>query len=153
MQPGDLERLADVRLRALPPPRAPETLLPRVMAVVAAWASRPWYQRAWFTWPVAGQLAAVAGLAVVSAAILALLPGLAVPLGTVVGGIAPGGQEYVMETAGQLRIAAEAAVVLARVVVLPVLSYAFVLVVLMWFACAVFGLALTYAVTGRVSQG
>jgi hypothetical protein len=149
VQPGDLERLADVRLRALPLLRAPETLLPRVMAAVAAWASRPWYQRAWFTWPPAGQVAAVAVLALVAAAILILLPALAAPLGNVVGGLAPGGQEYLIETAGQLRAAAEAAAVLCRVVVLPVLSYAFVLVVLMWVACAVFGLALTFAVTGR----
>ena len=36
-------------------PRAPHTLLPRVLAAVQAWAQRPWYERAWFTWPLGGK--------------------------------------------------------------------------------------------------
>jgi len=51
LDPLDLERLIDQSLRELPQPRAPRTLLPRVMAVVGHVAVEPWYLRAWFTWP------------------------------------------------------------------------------------------------------
>src|SRR6187402_633456 len=62
---ADLERHVDRVLADLPPLGAPDTLLPRVLAAVEAWAERPWYQRAWLTWPV--------GLQVASAALLILL--------------------------------------------------------------------------------
>ena len=60
MNPDDLERLAHHELHRLPAPRAPRTLLPRVMAAVEAWANRPWYTRAWFTWPLGWQVASLA---------------------------------------------------------------------------------------------
>lgn len=46
----DLERLVDRELKQLPVPRAPRSLLPRVMAAVSA---RPaaWYARPWLLWP------------------------------------------------------------------------------------------------------
>ena len=43
-------------LRELPCPRAPRTLLPRVLASVA----RPWYAREWLAWPHRWQAASVA---------------------------------------------------------------------------------------------
>src|SRR3954466_15035194 len=70
----DLERLADLGLRRLPLPRAPQTLLPRVMAAVHAWADRPWYARAWFTWPVGWQAASVAALLIVIAGVVVTVP-------------------------------------------------------------------------------
>lgn len=51
MNVGDLERRTDRALRRLPMPRAPHTLLPRVLAAAARLAQRPWYSRTWFTWP------------------------------------------------------------------------------------------------------
>jgi hypothetical protein len=63
MQPSDLERTVDRELRRLPSPRAPHTLLPRVLAAVDAWSRRPWYTRAWFTWPLAWQVASIAAVA------------------------------------------------------------------------------------------
>ncbi|HSG01188.1 MAG TPA: hypothetical protein VLA20_08650 [Vicinamibacterales bacterium] len=51
----DLEREIGRELSALDPPRAPATLLPRVMAAVA----RPWYTRAWLYWPAPAQVAFV----------------------------------------------------------------------------------------------
>lgn len=62
---AELEKHVDRALADLPPLSAPGTLLPRVLAAVQAWAERPWYQRAWLTWPV--------GLQVASAALLCLV--------------------------------------------------------------------------------
>ena len=62
---AELEQHVDRALADLPALTAPGTLLPRVLAAVQAWAGRPWYQRAWLTWPV--------GLQVASAALLLLL--------------------------------------------------------------------------------
>lgn len=56
----DLEKLLDRELRSLPTPRAPETLMPRVMAAIAARAALPWYQRTWFEWPRGWQVASAA---------------------------------------------------------------------------------------------
>ena len=64
MDPVDLERLTDRALRSLPTPRAPRSLLPRVLAAVAAEASRPWYARAWLSWPLHWQLVSGAATAV-----------------------------------------------------------------------------------------
>jgi hypothetical protein len=62
---AELEKHVDRALADLPPLTAPGTLLPRVLAAVQQWAARPWYQRAWLTWPV--------GLQVASATLLILL--------------------------------------------------------------------------------
>ena len=56
MTPDELEQRTDRRLRALPLPRAPHTLVPRVMEAVRILAGRPWYARTWFTWPLGGQM-------------------------------------------------------------------------------------------------
>ena len=63
MDPADLETFVDGELRRLPLPRAPQTLLPRVLAAVEQWRERPWYARAWFTWPLAWQSGRSAALA------------------------------------------------------------------------------------------
>src|SRR5688500_5834544 len=76
MDPADLERLVARELRALPAPRAPRTLLPRVLAAADTSARRPWYSRAWMTWPAAWQAVSVLVLiAGISGAAL-LLPSL-----------------------------------------------------------------------------
>jgi hypothetical protein len=62
---ADPEQQVDRALADLPPLTAPGTLLPRVLAAVQAWAERPWYERAWLTWPL--------GLQIGSAALLILL--------------------------------------------------------------------------------
>ena len=62
MKPAELEAIIDRELRHLPAPRAPDTLLPRVLAAVHAWTLRPWYERTWFTWPMAWQIASAAAL-------------------------------------------------------------------------------------------
>lgn len=62
MDAAELDRRLDRELRELPGPRAPRTLLPRVLAVTV---NRPLGAAAtgWFTWPRAWQAASVAALA------------------------------------------------------------------------------------------
>ena len=67
MEPRDLELFVDAALRRLPEPRAPRSLLPRVMAVVATTTAtgaiegtrQPWYAGPWVTWPRAWQSASI----------------------------------------------------------------------------------------------
>jgi hypothetical protein len=59
MDSRDIEQRVDRALKALPAPRAPHTLLPRVMAAVAHTGRAPWYSRAWLTWPRAAQAASL----------------------------------------------------------------------------------------------
>lgn len=62
MHPADLETLVHRRLAQLPPPRAPETLAPRVLAAVRRPRRRPWYLCAWFDWPRTIQAASAAAI-------------------------------------------------------------------------------------------
>src|SRR5579859_435636 len=75
----DLERIVDAELRQLPLPRAPQTLLPRVMQAVEAGAHRAWYARAWFTWPWWWRLASVALVALLAYGVWRLPPILPAP--------------------------------------------------------------------------
>ena len=52
------DRDLDRALSVLPPPRAPRTLAPRVMAAIAAPAA-PWYARPWLSWHPALQTASL----------------------------------------------------------------------------------------------
>jgi hypothetical protein len=93
MNDQDLERLVDKRLKALPPRRAPGTLLPAVMQQVRARALRPWYARPWTTWPAEWQVASIAALVLVVAAFAmsapALQPLLARPMALAAALLAP----------------------------------------------------------------
>ena len=50
-----LEALLDAELKKLPPVAAPASLVPRVMAILAARQARPWWQRSWWDWPLAAK--------------------------------------------------------------------------------------------------
>jgi len=147
MDPADLERLIDRELRALPPPRAPRTLLPRVMAAVRVSADRPWYARAWLTWPAGWQVASVLALLATAAGAAVLWPTLqaAVNALTFVADV----RGDVAETARDVEVATTAVSVLWRTLLAPVVPYAFGLVFLMCVACAVFGTALNHLVFGK----
>jgi hypothetical protein len=153
MRSADLEMVAHRALRALPQPRAPHTLLPRVLTAVTAWSLRPWYARAWFTWPREGQVTGLAALCAAAAGGLLLLAAaaqaavarlLAVPGGRVMHAAAA--------VADGLAVAADAGQVVWGTLVQPIAPYAAAIVILMCVACAVFGLALNQVVLGRMSE-
>jgi len=132
----DPERLAGAIgavLRQLPVPPAPSTLLPRVMAAAEQWARRPWYSRAWFTWPLGWQVASIAALLAAAAGVPMLMPRAAEAFSPVI-------------------TTMNVAVVLGRTFVRPVLPYAAAFGALMYLACAVFGAALGQVVFGRTVQ-
>jgi hypothetical protein len=147
MDPAELERLIDRELRKLPAPRAPHTLLARVMAAAQESASRPWYTRAWLTWPVGWQVASVVVLLMSFAGGAVLLPTLqeAASALTFVANV----RGDVAETARDVEVATTAVRVLWQSLLAPVVPYAFGLVLLMCVACAVFGTALNHLVFGK----
>jgi hypothetical protein len=155
MHPLDPERFADVvgtRLRQLPMPSAPRTLLPRVMAAADRWARRPWYARAWFTWPLVWQAASIAVLCVLGAGAVTLLPsveGAAVRIAT---GYIAGVGGNAVDIIGRVDVTMNAALILWRTVVRPLAPYAFALIALMCLACAVLGAALNHVAFGRAVQ-
>ena len=147
MDPADLERLIDRELRKLPAPRAPRTLLPRVMAAVQDAIDRPWYSRAWLTWPIGWQVASVAmllGLVAGSAMLIPTVQDAASAL-TLVSDV----RGDVADRARDVEVATTAVRVLWRSLLAPVVPYAFGLVSLMCVACAVFGTALNHLVFGK----
>ena len=125
----DLERRVHAELRRLPAPLAPATLLPRVLAAVDAWARRPWYERAWFTWPLGWQI--------VSAAALAL---------------AVYGTWNLPPLPASIVATTNAGGVIWRTLIEPLLGYVVGLVVLMCLACAQFGAALNYLFLERTAS-
>ena len=52
-----LESLIDAELKQLPPLKAPASLVPQVMALLAARERLPWWRLAWWDWPVAAKMA------------------------------------------------------------------------------------------------
>ncbi len=127
--PDDLEHLAHRELSQLSGPRAPETLLPRVMQIVGTRAHRPWYARSWFTWPWPWRIASIAAVALAAYGVWRLPP-------------APP--------------AVVAAISTTRIVwdtlVQPLLPYLVALMVVMGLACVVFGAALNYVLLERAEQ-
>jgi len=152
MRPIESDTALDNALKQLPPPRAPRTLLPRVMAAVQVWARRPWYQRAWFTWPVAAQAALVVAL-VGCASGGVLLFSTAEAAGVIA---TPSFVAQFMSRAAVLAQSAEmttnAVRVVCRALLQPFVPYASLLVVLMSLACAAFGAALNRVAFGRTFQ-
>ena len=131
MTPADdeLEALVERELRRLPPPRAPQTLLPGVMRAVQQWMHRPWYTRAWFAWQARWRVASFAPL------LLLVYLGWRLP-----------------PAPPQATAAANAVRVLWDLMVAPVLPYLLGVLVLMGLACVAFGLALNYVLLEKVEQ-
>ena len=142
MTPAELEQLVDKSLRQLPVPRAPHTLLPRVMTAVQAWASKPWYARGWFTWPALWQTALIAALILLASASAVLLPDAWAAGGERISALTGGVTSDVAALARRIDVMANTAQVVWRVLFQPFVAYLFGLVGLMCVACAAFGAAL-----------
>ena len=152
MEPDNPDHLLEERLRQLPTPHAPGTLLPRVMAAVHLWSARPWYARAWFTWPVAARVAVLVVLAAGVAGLTALLPVVLEPLTPFVARASAGIATPVVSVTDRLSVLVAAVSVVWRVLIAPIVPYAFGLVLFMYVACALAGSALSYLVFGKASD-
>jgi hypothetical protein len=148
----DLERRIHEELRRLPDPLAPGTLLPRILAAVDTWANRPWYARAWFTWPLGWQVASIAVFCAIGACAVMVAPSLesaAARIATAYIASTGGG---VVGAGGRLEATMNAVVILWRAVIRPVAPYVFAFGALMCGACAVFAAALNHVAFGRTVQ-
>ena len=145
MRPDELASLIDRRLAQLPAPRAPSTLLPRVLLGVRREIQRPGYGRHWLKWPWPYQ----AGSAIVLVA-LAFLMSMAVewvPRGGVPNFV------HASQLYHDFSVLASGAYVLWRVFLEPTLDYLVVLSGLMCVAVALFCAALSQVLKiGDVNQ-
>jgi hypothetical protein len=120
------------------------------MAAVQAWVGRPWYQRAWFTWPLGWQLATVGALVLMTVSTWELAPPL--NLGrTLLSMVPPSVQPLSPETSSSLSALIVAAGVLWQGLQ-PILVAAFVIVAAMATACLAAAVALNRAVFGRTQH-
>lgn len=152
MNPVDLQELVDRELKRLPTPRAPRSLLPRVLAATVLRPELPWYRRAWFTWPAAWQAVSIAALVALAAGAWFLIPGLkeATPGGAVSSawGV-PDRVASLARSAGEITTVVR---VFWRVILEPVAIYLFALAVSLTLACAVIWTALERLTLGGASQ-
>jgi len=152
MAHDDLERRVDGALRALPTPRAPGSLLPRVMAAVAARPALPWYRRGWAQWPRQWQIASVLVFVSTAAGLVLLWPHVSPVVATYhfdLDALIPSWMRSTAVGAGQT---AEACRVVWRLLVQPVIGYIVAFVITMFFACVTFGTALDRVALGGPSE-
>ena len=152
MGPADVEHRLTWALQTLPTPRAPGTLLPRVMAAVQAWALRPWYQRAWFTWPRGWQAATVGALVVAVVAGALLAPSAGASRDLIAAALSSRVATAVPDLGDRFQATSLAARVVWRALIHPVLVYTLVIVTFMSVTCAVVVVALNRAVFGKAFQ-
>ena len=151
MTEWDLERLVDRELKELPQPRAPHTLLSRVLDAVGRVPERPWYGRPWRQWPLAGQLAsAMVMLAIVTGFTLALQYGLQAVNPEALPGQATAA--WMSSLVARGGAAARGVATLWRALVEPLALVVLVPVLMMFGASLVFGAALGRLAFGGPSQ-
>jgi len=152
MDPSNLERRIGWELAHLPTPAAPATLLPRVMAAVQAWATRPWYERAWATWPLGWQVASLALFAIGAVVASMVVPALSAAAQDVATAAMAKVSGRVPDLGLRLEVISLAAPVLWRALVYRVLFIAFIVVTFMSLACAMVAAVLDRAVFGRAVE-
>jgi hypothetical protein len=148
---GELEVRVHGALRALPPPRAPETLLPRVMEAVRRRAVQPWYERAWLTWPLGWRAASGLALALVILGLAWWLPSLGAAAVHELSRLAGDWPAQISRTVAQIAAAAGAAELVLRAILVPTLGGLVALLALASMACAAAGAALGRVTTERMS--
>lgn len=137
-----LEQVVQDELRRLPLPEAPATLLPRVLAAVQAWTERPWYERAWFTWPLGWQVISVAALVGFAGAVAVIFPSAEQALVAAMAARTAAAVAAFESAAGHAQALVAAGRIVWRAVGEPLVPYAFGVVLLMCLACVAFGTAL-----------
>ena len=159
MDPRETEEVVHQALRALPSPRAPQALLPRIMAAVADQqsahvrqgdsgqpAARP--ARTWFTWPLLWQAASIAALLLLTSGIVWIWPA----TWNVVSSYSVMAWSFAAPRVLHLLADASAVVTFGSIVwdvfLQPVVTYLMAWIVLMSVACTALGAAL-----GRVALG
>jgi hypothetical protein len=156
MPPGDLEDLVDRALRQLPTPRAPQTLMPRVMAAIDARCVPTSRARPWLAWPLAWQVASVTILIALGIGIARLWPYAPsmVPQATaaLVWGALAEVSTFVAEAMSKASTVVSVTRIVWHALVQPLVVYVLVLVLVMCAACATFGAALGRIVLGGVPQ-
>jgi hypothetical protein len=149
MNPIDLEQLVDAELKRLPTPRAPRTLLPRVLAATAAQPKHSQGARGWMVWPRAWQL--VGGIAAV--VVLVGIWRLAALAGPFIAALMP---DAGLGRAAALTRGADDAVTVVRVLwdvlLQPVATYVSILAVSLALACALLWSAVERLAPGGASQ-
>jgi hypothetical protein len=149
MNPIDLEQLVDAELKRLPAPRAPRTLLPRVLAAVETQQQHAKPGRGWAWWPRAWQFAG----GVVLAAVLAGIWRLAAFAQPFISDLLPA---VGLGRAAALTRGADDAVTVVRVLwdvlLQPVATYVSILAISLALACALFWTAVERLAPGGASQ-
>ncbi len=155
MDPRETEDAVHRALRALPPPRAPHTLLPRVMAAVAqqqnAMPARL-APRTWAAWPVLWQVASVAALLLLSTGILLVWPAVWTVVSSYSTTAWSAAAPRVLNLAAGVSSVATLGSIVWNVFLQPIVGYVMVWILLMSVACTAFGAALGRVALGGASQ-
>ena len=144
----DLEVFIHHQLKALPCPPAPDTLLPRVMSAIQRQLERPWYTRALFTWPLAGQAACLAALLAVVAGLALWLPIAHDAGGAFLSELFGNETQPIATAAARVGAAVNAIEVIRRTLVEPLYAYVVILILTMCATGAVLGAALARVALG-----
>jgi hypothetical protein len=156
MRPDDSEDVVDRALKRLPAPRAPQTLMPRVMAAIDARREQGSRARPWLVWPLAWQIASVTILIALGVGMARLWPHAPsiVPqaTATLVGGTLTEVSTFVSEAVSKASTVMNVIRIVWHALVQPLVAYVLVLVLVMCAACATFGAALGRVVLGGVPQ-
>jgi hypothetical protein len=152
MTPADLEAFVHRQLTALPRPPAPHTLLPRVMTAIQRQLERPWYARAVFTWPLAGQAACLVALLLVVGGVALWLPNSHDTAGNLL--LSPLGNETqrIATAAARVSVAVNAIEVLRRTLIEPLYAYAVIVILTMCATSAALAAALARVALGGAIQ-
>jgi hypothetical protein len=152
MLPDDLEDVVDRALKQLPAPRAPSTLVPRVMAAIETGRVRRSRARPWLSWPLAWQVASLAVIVVLAVGIARLWPGVQTVVQQTTSPVLGDVSTFLAGLASKASTAASVTRVIWNALVQPLVAYVLVLVLVMCAACAAFGAALGRVVLGGVPQ-
>jgi hypothetical protein len=143
---GDIGRA----LRRLAQPRAPRTLLPRVMAAAGAQARRPVAARPWLAWTVGWQIASVAALLACAAGLAWIWPGAEAVIDSALSPVVNGVTAMAVDVADRTSVVVTMARVM-RALVQSIAGYALAIVFVMGAACATFAAAFNRVAFGEHS--